>query len=421
MAYLGSMQEKNKKLESQLPPLEKAYFAARHLSRAQDGFIDFSSAMDMQVASLVWPKKVRTEFSKFSISHTSTYPGVVSQDASLEQEAVRFFQRQFNLTISPDEVFVTNGSLTSPSMLMCASPFKVVIHPDRYFSSQVAAFRAAGKTTIACPTDEFDRLDIPSLEKLVQQHQGDIAFIHLHHCQGAALTPAYLDKIFAIAEKYDTYLIYDADVIATAHKPNVNPRLALEAQYRRRFIVLVTFAKEFGSPAIRIGLAIGPSEFLSEAKKFQRHKIEIMPAPSVEIGKTLLRHVDIKKSGDIFHQRMMRTLAALRELGWKIETPDMGINLFVDAPLGFQQSKEVTPGTLFSYYLLRQCKVLVRPGIMYGTKLSSTVRFVLSPYLEEINEVFHRFKEKGVHYHMDMPSDLINAFQGDAAQEFAVM
>jgi aspartate/methionine/tyrosine aminotransferase len=195
--------------------------------------------------------------------------------------------------------------------------------------------------------------------------------------------------------------------------------LALDKKYRDRFITLITFAKEFGCPAIRIGLAIGPSALLTQAKIYQRHKIEIMPAPSIEIGKILLRHIDVQRSGKVFAERMKRTVSALNALGWDSKIPDMGINLFVDAPSAFHRATTVSSGTLFSYHILQTCQVMARPGIVYGNKLAHTVRFVLSPYLKEIDEVFARFKQAGIHYNMELPPDLEKTFLEDAAKGFA--
>jgi aspartate/methionine/tyrosine aminotransferase len=413
MTYLAQVTETNQRIESSLPHLDEVYFSFRHHAKNQARVIDFSSAIDMQVAELVWPKELEARFKQFSLKQTTKYPGLVTQSYSLEEEAVKFFSQQLDFDIQLDEVLITNGSLTSPALLMAGSPFAIVIHSDRCFRNQISAFQAAGKQTLSCPTNTNGQFDLAQLQRIAEQHKGKIAFLHVTPYEGTAPTRVYLDKLRSLAEKYDFYVIYDADVMLTTHKPKVNPLLPLLKSYRDRFIVLTTFSKEFNCPAIRIGLAVGSPQLLHQVKLFQQHKIEMTPTPSVEIARLLMQHVDVRKSAQVFSERMRKLVGYLRSLGWQLELPDMGINLFVKVPESFQTDSAVSPGTLFSYFLIKTCGVMVRPGILYGQPLAHTVRYVLSPQEYEIDEVFARFKAAGVRYSMPLPKALEKQFSDE--------
>lgn len=405
----------NEAIAGSLPEYDQVYADVLSEMKSQTRqFIDHSSAMDMHVADDVWPEKVKEGFKQFSLGQTTRYPGLVTQKYFLEHEAADFFKQQFNLAIKPEEILVTNGSLTSPTMIMAGSPFSVIIHPDKCYQAQLSTFRAAGKQTVSCPTDVHGRLVIAELQKLVQKYNGKIAFIFLNHCQGATSTPAYLDRILDLAKTYDFYIVYDADTIATKHNPSARPLLALRPKYRDRFLVLTTFSKEFNCPAIRIGLAIGPPQLIYQVKVYQKHKLEILPTPSIEIARLLLKNVDVHQSGNLFQLRMKKLVKLLQVLGWQVKQPDIGINLFIEAPAAFQRTTVASPGTLFAYYIMKTCQIVVRPGINYGSQLAHTVRFVLAPTAAEIDEVFDRFKAADINYSMPMPEELERQFKEEA-------
>ncbi|HMQ97160.1 MAG TPA: pyridoxal phosphate-dependent aminotransferase [Candidatus Nanoperiomorbaceae bacterium] len=416
MAYLDDIRTQNERIGGQLGAGDRAFFALLHHMKDGEGFINVSSASDMHVWQEAWPADMAERFTTdFSVTAVTKYPPLVTRHEFMEREAAEFLSSVFSKDLNPTEVFLTNGSLTSPSMLMTASPRPVVIYADKCYTSQVAAFRAAGKQPIACQTDVHGRLLLDDLETLLAGRDEAVAYIYLHHNEGAAATVDYLDALYELCERYDTYLQYDADVMATRHRDDVDPLLALDRRYRSRFIVLINFSKEFNAPAIRIGLAIGNKDLVYEMKVYQKHKIEMLPLPSIAIAKLLLCEADVHRSAAIFRQRMQQLVAHLQRRGWETRGPDVGINCFVPVPDSFLEAKQVSPGALFSYYIMKQAKVMVRPGVLHGEALRHTVRFVVSPTYDEIDEVFARFDTAGIHGNMSMPEGLEDAFMQEAA------
>jgi aspartate/methionine/tyrosine aminotransferase len=365
----------------------------------------------MQVASIAWSSELKDSLAYLDTNRIQKYPGLVTQNYFIEEEVSKFLERSFSIAVDPEEVIPLNGVLTSPSLVMTTVPQKYVLHPSKFYSKQISSFKANGKIAISIDCDEQGLMDLDVLEENLEMYKGEVAFVHFNNNLGFLPTVEYLDRFAELLERYDTYCTYDYDSYATAHT-NKDELIAIRnSKFRRRAIFLFNLSKEFNAPGIRVGFGVGPSNLIKLIKKNQVHKIEILPVPSVEIAKKLLNSVEVKISGREFSTRMDYVVKSLNELSWSTVKPDIGINLFIDVPKSFTEQSDVNPSTLFSYYILKQTKVVLRPGVVHGKEMADTVRIVLSSPIEELKIVFDRFKNKDIRFNMDLPSGLIDEFK----------
>ncbi len=412
MSYLNSVNKYQEGLDIAVSDTDRKYFSYLHHHKDDEGMINISSASNMKVADIAWSGELKEKLGAFNIiNKIQKYPGLVTQNYFIEEEVSDFLDRSFSITVDPEEVIPLNGVLTSPSLIMTTVPQKYVLHPSKFYTKQISSFKANGKLPISIDCDEQGLMDLDMLEEKLEEYEGEVAFVHFNNNLGFLPTEEYLDRFVRLLEKYDTYCSYDYDSYATVHNDKDELIAIRNDRFRARSIFLFNLSKEFNAPGIRVGFGVGPSALIDLIKKNQVQKIEILPVPSVEIAKQLLNNVSVRISGREFSTRMDYVVNNLNKLGWDIVKPDIGINLFINVPRSFTKQSEVNPSTLFSYYVLKETRVVLRPGVVHGQEMADTVRVVLSSPVEELKTVFDRFRECSISYEMDLPSSLVDEFK----------
>ncbi|MEM4397669.1 MAG: pyridoxal phosphate-dependent aminotransferase, partial [Candidatus Woesearchaeota archaeon] len=216
--------------------------------------------------------------------------------------------------------------------------------------------------------------------------------------------------IAKLLEKYNLYCIYDADVFFTSYD-DTDPLIPLKVDsFSKRTIFLFTMTKELGSPGLRISWGIGPKKLIQKLKNFQKISLEILPPPNKFLVEKILKNVNVERVKKILKERMEILVKGIKKLGWKIEKPSFGVNLFIPVPLNFKKLKRTNPDSVFSYYLAKKTKILVRTGSSHGNKKYDTVRFVISQKKEIIKEAIERMKKENISYNMYLPKEIEEEF-----------
>ena len=199
-----------------------------------------------------------------------------TQDAPENRMAeVRFLQRRFGLTVEPDWI------LQSPSVVdsMLFSIYaltregeRVLIQPPVYGPFRETVLRA-GREVAESPlleTDEGWKMDFDGLEAAFQSGVKCMFFCSPHNPVGRVWTRAELERLVALAEKYQVMIVADEIHAAFAFAPHTHtPLLTLTS----RAIMLTSATKAFNIAGLRQSSVIVPDGDVRARLAREMHRV----------------------------------------------------------------------------------------------------------------------------------------------------
>jgi len=375
------------------------------------GIIDISSATSMNI----FPEAGKDVLLPAEdVRQTVTaYPYVIPKEHSLENAFSVFLKDSLGIEAGTETILVTNGTYAATRTLVRAFPGDVVLVPEFMNQAQKVSIVAMGKEVQEIPmlTPGW-LLDLNALEKLLRVHQGRIACVYIHHLMSADLTADYLEDVGELLESAGVVPIIDSDILKTVHTDVYPPTLPLNiASLATRGLFLFTLSKEFGAPGVRLGFAVGPQEHVEHVRVFMQRSLEMVPPTSRLVAREILAQYDLTCATHIFHDRMNALVAGLQSLGLEASSPNIGINLFMHVPRGWEKTTQVLPDHLFTYYCLTRAGVVLRPGSIYGHRLNHFVRFVVGQPVQVIKKMIERLQLAGVRGDMPLPEGLEEEYQ----------
>ena len=369
--------------------------------------IDIGSAATMHLFEEVLGTSSLVDKSKSLFNKIVQYPSVIQTEYNLEKEISTMFLKTVGAKIDLENVVIFRGVYDSYGQILLSSQKRTLIVPEHMHQIHKACFVAFGFTLVEVPILENGLLDIEKLEKIAEKYRKTTSFVYINHNHGGAPTPAYLKTIGKILKKYNLYAVYDADVLFTAYAPKSKPWLPLiTPEFSKRAIVLGNMTKEFGVPGLRIGYGVASKELANHIKKFQRTTLSIISPLTKQIATEIIRDFDLNVALKILQERMKYACEGFRNLGWNVESPETGVNLFLSVPAAFKKSAAYFGDELFCYHVASQAKILFRPSHTYGNKNGNEFRMVVCQPIEIMEKMFKRMKEHSISYGMQMPRKL---------------
>jgi len=381
-----------------------------------DSLIDISSATSMNVFDQAFDSSINIDSEKIW-AKVQSYPYVLPKEQNLENEFAHFISKQSNMTIQSNEVIVFNGAYAAMRTIVLALPGRFVLMPEFTNHAQKMAVSAMGK--IVVEVSMFAPgwiLDLRDLRQKLDEFGGDVSCMYINHALSADISSPYFLDLANLLAEYSIVPIFDVDVINTSHTGVHSPLLAMNYSYFiEHGVFLFNMSKEFGAPGIRIGFGVASHSLVLQIKKFQQISLEMVPPTGRYLAECILKNYNFSKATQHLVNRMKCLVGGLQSLEMEATLPNIGVNLFMHVPRSFEQSKQVLPDHLFSYYCLTRAGVILRPASVYGHRLNHFVRFVVGQNEEVIEEMIKRFKDTGIHGKMEFPEDLETEYQSNLA------
>jgi aspartate/methionine/tyrosine aminotransferase len=167
-----------------------------------------------------------------------------------------------NKNILPDNVIITSGAASAlfiiSSSLLNKGDHIIVLHPN--YATNIETPRA-----IECNIDyinlDFENnfeIDIDIIRKKLRAETKYISLTYPHNPTGKVLSLRKLKEIINIAEKNNTYVLYDE----TYRDMNFKENVPLAADLSDKVISVSSLSKTYGLPGIRIGWIISQNKEL---------------------------------------------------------------------------------------------------------------------------------------------------------------
>jgi len=162
---------------------------------------------------------------------------------------------------TPDEVVVTPGAkpILFLALLATVGPGDEVLVPDPGFPIYESVVRFAGARVVPVPVrEESDfSFDVDAAERLITPRTRMIIFNSPANPTGGATTPRDLERIAALAERHDLWVIAD-EIYARISYEEPHRSIAALPGMRERVILSDGFSKAYAMTGWRLGFGVVP-------------------------------------------------------------------------------------------------------------------------------------------------------------------
>ena len=319
----------------------------------------------------------------------------------LREAIVAKTKRDSNLTISADQVLVTNGGKQAVYQAFATIVDKgdEVILPAPYWTTYPECIKLAGGIPVEVFADEKQNymVTVDQLEKARSPKTKALLFCSPSNPTGSVYSPeqvkaiaqwALKNEIWIITDEIYEHLLYDG---ATA--PSIP---ALVPEMADRTLILNGVAKTYAMTGWRVGWMIGPKDAIKAATNLQSHLTSNVSNVAQRAAIAALTNdlSAVKKMGEAFDRRRKLIVKMLNEIpGVECPTPTGAFYVYpsVKALLGKDiRGRRPTTSAELASLILEEVEVAVVPGEAFGP--SGYLRLSYATSDEDIIEGVTRLK-----------------------------
>lgn len=306
-------------------------------------------------------------------------------DKELRLEIARFYQREYGVTIDPDQVIVTSGS--SPAILMalmvlCEPESEVILSDPGYpcYKNFVLACNAKPISVDLSPEDGF-QYSIEKIKKAITPKTRAIFVNSPMNPTGTLVSDATYKELVSLGIPLLSDEIYHGLVYEGRAKS------ALE--FTDNAFVLNGFSKRYAMTGLRLGFLVAPKEYVRKLQVIQQNLFICAPSISQRAGIVALRdsEPEVVERRAIYDERRRYMLSRLKNMGFEVEVEPQGaFYIFCNA------KKFTTDSYRFAFDVLENAHVGITPGVDFGKNGEGYVRFSYANSLDNIKKGMDRLE-----------------------------
>lgn len=306
-------------------------------------------------------------------------------DKELRLEIARFYQREYGVTIDPDQVIVTSGS--SPAILMalmvlCEPGSEVILSDPGYpcYKNFVLACNAKPISVDLSPEDGF-QYSIEKIKKAITPKTRAIFVNSPMNPTGTLVSDATYKELVSLGIPLLSDEIYHGLVYEGRAKS------ALE--FTDNAFVLNGFSKRYAMTGLRLGFLVAPKEYVRKLQVIQQNLFICAPSISQRAGIVALRdsEPEVVERRAIYDERRRYMLSRLKNMGFEVEVEPQGaFYIFCNA------KKFTTDSYRFAFDVLENAHVGITPGVDFGKNGEGYVRFSYANSLDNIKKGMDRLE-----------------------------
>lgn len=309
----------------------------------------------------------------------------------LRQAIAGYYRREYGVTVSPEQVVVTNGS--SPSMLLLFSvicePGDNVIMGDPAYACYESFVRYAGAQVIRVPAaEEADfQLDPEAVRRAVTPRTRAILINSPSNPAGTLISRADMERLAGIgpmlvSDEIYHGLVYEGKAVS-----------ALEVT--DRCCVLDGFSKRYAMTGWRLGWMVAPPELIPTLQVLQQNFFICTNSISQWAGLAALTCAedDVRRMREEYNRRRLLMVQRLRELGLGVRSNPVGAFYVLADARHLTPAGQQPDSLALAFDILEKAHVGVAPGIDFGCQAEGYLRFSYANSLENIEEGMRRLGE----------------------------
>jgi len=301
---------------------------------------------------------------------------------------------------SRDQITITTGANSAIfyAFKSVANPGDEVLVPNPYFPSYLAAAEIAGIKTQLYELSAKDEFlpDIEMMKSLINSRTRAILVNSPSNPTGTVFSSQTIKDIYNIAEKYDLYVISDevyARMVFSPDKEFFSPS-SLDG-CNQRTIVINGFSKAFAMTGWRIGVVIAPQDISTRITLLSESIVSCVPGFVQDGARAaiLCPKNTTKKMYSTYRERQVEICSQLQSAGLRLPyLPHGAMYVFADI------SEIAADSESFALHLLKTSGIATVPGIYFGSKGESHLRFSCAGSDEDISDLGAYFHNAALSY-----------------------
>lgn len=308
----------------------------------------------------------------------------------LREELSSYLADSFALSYDPcDEIFVTVGSSEAVDLALRAvldPGDEVLIPAPSYVAYEPITHLHGGKVVevITKPEEKF-KLTAQALRAAITPHSKVLMLNYPSNPTGAVMSKEDWQPIAELVIEHNLVVISD-EVYAELTYGRKHASLAALPGMKERTIVISGFSKAFAMTGWRVGYACGPRELIAGMLKI--HQYTAMCAPTIAQIAALesLRYGLAAKDEMMasYNERRKLFVAGLNAIGLTCHEPEGAFYAFPSISSTGMSSEQ------FALRLLKEAKVAVVPGHVFGSGGEGFIRCSYATSLAELEQALER-------------------------------
>ncbi len=303
--------------------------------------------------------------------------------------------RKFNkISADPEkEILITTGSSEGLDLAFrtLLNPNDEILIPSPSYVSYIPTTLLSGGIPVVVPAYEKDefRLLPEEIEKRLTKRTKCIVLASPNNPTGAVLRRKDIEEIADIAIKNDLFVISDELYEYLIYDNEEHFSIASIPEMKERTITVNGFSKSYAMTGLRLGYVAASEEIIESMMKI--HQYGMLCAPSISQYAALEFEnceKDVKAMAEIYEMRRNLLYKRLNEIdGISAVKPKGAFYIFPN----IKQSKLSSEN--FAERLLKEAKVVVIPGNIFGKDGEGYVRISYSTSTENIEKALERIEK----------------------------
>ncbi|PEQ13082.1 aspartate aminotransferase [Novosphingobium sp. PC22D] len=288
------------------------------------------------------------------------------------------------MTVSPDEILVTNGLTHAAFAAIMATidPGDEVIHLEPFYPQHVGKVELAGGTMVGAPLDAASgfRIDTALIEPRITGRTKAIVLINPCNPTGRVYDRSELEQLADLAIRHDLLVISDEVYEKVLYDGNRHTSIASLPGMAERTVTLLAFTKAYAMDGWRLGCAIASREITDAMLKITMNDvthvntfIQYGALEAIRSGDAMVE--GMKEADRAQRDRMVRALNQMP--GVTCATPEGTIYAFPDVSALGKPSQEIAEA------ILEKAHVVVEAGSFYGPAGEGHLRMCFGSESEE--------------------------------------
>jgi LL-diaminopimelate aminotransferase len=311
---------------------------------------------------------------------------------ALRRAIAGWYQRRFRVELDPEsEILPTLGSKDGISHLPFAlvDPGDVVLVPSPGYPVYLTGTVMADGEPYLMPLTAADQW-LPDLDAIPGSvaDRARVLWLNYPNNPTAATAPLeFYEKALAFCRRHGIVLCHDFPYSEVTYRGYRAPSILEVPGAREVAIEFHSLSKTFNMTGWRIGMAVGNAEVLRLLGQVKTN-IDSGIFPVVQhAGIAALEGPVNDALNDIYESRQARTLAVLREVGWRdAVAPDATFYLWLPVPDGYTSVS-------FAARVLDEAAVNVTPGNGFGEHGEGYFRVSLTVPDNRLDEALERLRK----------------------------
>ena len=315
-------------------------------------------------------------------------------DPELRSEICKFYKEEYGMDVADEEVFVSASACLGMYLALEAivDDGDEVILQAPYFTPYPQQVELARGIPVELPTYEEEAFQINTerLESLITERTKALVINSPSNPTGNCLTVETMEKIAAIAEKYDLIVISDDIYTSFSYQNPFVPFASLPGM-KERTIIINSFSKNFTMTGWRVGNIIAPDYIIRTIQQINENVVFTAPSISQRAAIYALRNRETVQPEMVaeYKKRMFFAAERINEIPKMsvIYPPKGSFYLFINIKKSGLTSEEAAD------VILRKAHVLRLPGNAFGNCGEGYLRIACTVGVDKLGEAMDRIKK----------------------------